>query len=99
MKFVSDWVGLKALWEEMCLPDSGIYWATHQHIMIKTDHSYVVWSEQVDWLLIQRKVTCRGQGIQIGQLLIDSGLLECVPLCSVHEDPHLRRNEKNSDFS
>lgn len=78
VKLVSDWVGLKALWEEMCLPISGIDWATHRHNMIKNYHSCVVGSELVDWLLTQRKVTCRGQGIQIGQLLIDSGLLECV---------------------
>lgn len=41
-------------------------------------HSCVVGSELVDWLLAQRKITWRGQGVQIGQLLIDANLLECV---------------------
>ncbi|ODM96587.1 1-phosphatidylinositol 3-phosphate 5-kinase [Orchesella cincta] len=77
-KPLSDWVGLKSLWDEMCHPVSGIDWATHRHNMIKNYHSCVVGSELVDWLLAQRKITWRGQGIQIGQMLIDSGLLECV---------------------
>ncbi|CAL8101719.1 unnamed protein product [Orchesella dallaii] len=77
-KPLSDWVGLKTLWDEMCHPVSGIDWATHRHNMIKNYHSCVVGSELVDWLLAQRKITWRGQGIQIGQMLIDSGLLECV---------------------
>lgn len=78
VKLVSDWVGLKALWDEMCHPVSGIDWATHRHNMIKNYNSCVVGSELVDWLLAQRKISCRGQGVQIGQVLIDSGLLECV---------------------
>lgn len=77
-KVVGDWVGLKALWEEMCHPVSGIDWAIHRHNMIKNYHSCVVGSELVDWLLTQRRITWRSQGIQIGQMLIDSGLLECV---------------------
>lgn len=78
VKPITDWVGLKAVWEEMCNPVSGIDWATHRHNMIKNYHSCVVGSELVDWLLAQRKITLRGQGVQIGQMLIDSGLLECV---------------------
>lgn len=78
IKGINDWVGLKALWDEMCHPVSGIDWATHRHNMIKNYNSCVVGSELVDWLLAQRKISSRGQGIQIGQLLLDSGLLECV---------------------
>jgi 1-phosphatidylinositol-3-phosphate 5-kinase len=77
-KIVWDWVSLKAMWEEMLNPVTGIDWATHRHNMMKYCHSCVVGSELVDWLLAQRKITWRGQGVQIGQLLIDANLLECV---------------------
>ncbi|XP_021945128.2 1-phosphatidylinositol 3-phosphate 5-kinase isoform X2 [Folsomia candida] len=77
-KIVWDWVSLKSMWEEMLNPVTGIDWATHRHNMMKYCHSCVVGSELVDWLLAQRKITWRGQGVQIGQLLIDANLLECV---------------------
>jgi len=77
-KSLGDWVSLKALWNEMCNPVTGIDWATHRHNMTQHHNSCVVGSELVDWLLAQRKVTLRSHGIQIGQMLIDMNLLECV---------------------
>ena len=77
-KLYGDWVSLKSLWNEMSNPVTGVDWTTHRHNNAKNYNHCVVGSELVDWLLAQRKIQMRGQGVQIGQMLVDVNLIECV---------------------
>jgi len=74
-----DWVSIKALWDDMGHPVTGVDWTAHRHTnSIKSSNNCAVGSEIVDWLLAQRKISWRGQGVQIGQMLLDINLIECV---------------------
>ncbi|XP_067015555.2 1-phosphatidylinositol 3-phosphate 5-kinase [Anabrus simplex] len=68
---------LRALFEDLCRPNSGINLQTHRY-RLRNYQGCFLGSELVDWLLSQSRAATRIQATAIGQALIEGGFLECI---------------------
>ncbi|XP_063222322.1 1-phosphatidylinositol 3-phosphate 5-kinase isoform X2 [Bacillus rossius redtenbacheri] len=70
---------LRALFDDMCHPSSGIPLQTHR-FRLRNHHNCFLGSELVQWLIAQSHASTRDQGTAIGQALLVAGYLD--PLVS-----------------